>query len=307
MGSSCHQNVNSFDTVKFLLKTCVTLRNCFFFEHRESCIFRTKVFWLEATLRVMRYSQRREELSRLMRNLPTSGPEHPEVVSKESIRKGMCEIHKTKLGTTAMPRQKAIFACDSARKHKCEKPERSFIRSRIYRVECRVRRVRQASSLQMAQRHSSKHKKHCKDVHDTGFSRGYVSTKAKATTNDLEIRTTDRMHTVDSGASSHTVDLSYVNDKEKKTLRRSRKILDIQTASGMVSSDTQAKVHIMELGTYLCAQLVAESPSVFSLGWLCNELFYFCFLAHLQGLPRLSRVNRTPSHVTFSHVCPHSW
>ena len=75
---------------------------------------------------------------------------------------------------------------------------------------------------------------------------------------------------VDSGASVHMMGFSSLNCAEKQTIRQSSKILDNQTASGIVVSDTQAKVYNMELGAYLWTHLVKGSPSVLSLGRLCN-------------------------------------
>ena len=40
----------------------------------------------------------------------------------------------------------------------------------------------------------------------------------------------------------------------------------------MVSSTEEARVHIRELGTHLSVKLVEDSPSVLSLGRLCDEL-----------------------------------
>ena len=71
-----------------------------------------------------------------------------------------------------------------------------------------------------------------------------------------------RFYVVDSGASEHRMGLSSVNHTEKKTIRRPSSILDIQTANGIVVSDTQAKVYIKELGAYLWIHLVKDFPSV---------------------------------------------
>ena len=73
--------------------------------------------------------------------------------------------------------------------------------------------------------------------------------------------------------------LSSLNHQEKKTTRQSNNILDVQTARGIVVSDTQAKVCIKELDAYPWIHLVKDSPSVPSLGRLCNELGFFLFVA----------------------------
>ena len=77
------------------------------------------------------------------------------------------------------------------------------------------------------------------------------------------------MYIVDSGASLHMMGLSSLSEKEKKTIRQSSKILDIQTANDIVLSDTQAKgLH----NNYLWVHLVEDSPSVLSMGRLCHEI-----------------------------------
>ena len=98
--------------------------------------------------------------------------------------------------------------------------------------------------------------------------------KAKFTATGLAIPCKEGLYIVDSGASLQIMGLSSLNHKEKNTIRRSSKILDIQTANGIVVSDTQAKVFILELGAYLRIQLVEDSASVLSLGRLCNALGY---------------------------------
>ena len=77
---------------------------------------------------------------------------------------------------------------------------------------------------------------------------------------------------VESGASLHVMWLSSLNNEEKKHIRPISKTVDIQTANGIVVSDTQAKVNIKERGAYLWVDLVKDSQSVLSLGRLCNEL-----------------------------------
>ena len=78
---------------------------------------------------------------------------------------------------------------------------------------------------------------------------------------------------VDRGASLH-VGSSSLNNKEEKTIRQSNHILDVQTANGIVVSNTHTKVYIKELGAYLWVHLVEDSPSVLPSGTLCNELGY---------------------------------
>ena len=93
---------------------------------------------------------------------------------------------------------------------------------------------------------------------------------------------------VDSGASLHMMRLSSLNHKEKKTSRQSNTIRDIQTANGIVVSDTEAKVYIKELSAYQGVDLVKDSPAVLSLGSLCDE--HGCSYSWFPGeTPRWSR------------------
>ena len=55
---------------------------------------------------------------------------------------------------------------------------------------------------------------------------------------------------VDSGASLHLLGISSLTPKEKRTIRMSYVILDIQTANGMTVSELQAQIHIEELGIH---------------------------------------------------------
>ena len=69
------------------------------------------------------------------------------------------------------------------------------------------------------------------------------------------------------GQESHGFKIGAASEStEKKTIRPSSEILDIQTASGIVVSDTQAKVYIKELGAYPRIHLVNDCPSVLALG-----------------------------------------
>ena len=48
--------------------------------------------------------------------------------------------------------------------------------------------------------------------------------------------------------------------------------LKIIAASDIVRSTNEAKIYIEELGTFLCVKSVEDSPSVLSLGRLCDEV-----------------------------------
>ena len=64
--------------------------------------------------------------------------------------------------------------------------------------------------------------------------------------------------------------ISSLNHNEKNDSTAT--ILDIQTANDVLVSDMQSKVSIKELGAFLWIYSVRGSPSVLSLGRLCNEL-----------------------------------
>ena len=109
-------------------------------------------------------------------------------------------------------------------------------------------------------------------VEDADFFARYVP--KKATVRGLATHTQDWTCIVDSGASIRMLEYPLCLPKEKMTIRRSEHIMDILNANVFVDSVLKAKVHIEELGFNLWL-LVEESPSVLSLGRLCNELGYF--------------------------------
>ena len=82
--------------------------------------------------------------------------------------------------------------------------------------------------------------------------------EVKKTAIGLAMHSKERAYIVDSGASLHVMGFSSPNHGEKKIIRRSSKILDIQTADGIVVSDTPAKVHIEELGACPWIHLVRD-------------------------------------------------
>ena len=80
------------------------------------------------------------------------------------------------------------------------------------------------------------------------------------------------------------------NNKDKKTVRRSSKILDVETANCVVVSDTQAKVYIKENCAFLWVHLVFDSQSVLSLGRLCRELGYHSWTTGGTEYPKVKRM-----------------
>ena len=67
------------------------------------------------------------------------------------------------------------------------------------------------------------------------------------------------------------MEISSLTEQEERTDRRSSKALNIQTANGVVTADTQAKVYIRVLCAFLCVFYVENSPSVLSLEILRSE------------------------------------
>ena len=111
------------------------------------------------------------------------------------------------------------------------------------------------------------------------FFRSDVTTEAKNTASDLPMDSKERVYMVDSGASLHVMGLSSLNHIEKKTTRQSSKILDMQTASGIVVSDTQAKVYIKKLWR-LSTDTLGEIFSVIAIvGKIMQWTWSFLFVA----------------------------
>ena len=151
---------------------------------------------------------------------------------------------------------------------------------KVYRVEASKK------SLQDTQ-HTNLHKKALQDKKtstvmsvEQKFFRSYVRAQRRRLPRpSLAIHSKERVYTVDSGASLHMMELSSLSNKGKRTVRLSSNILDVQTANGIVVSDSQAMVYIKELGADPWVHLEEDSPPVPSLGRLCNELGHSLFVA----------------------------
>ena len=97
------------------------------------------------------------------------------------------------------------------------------------------------------------------------------------------------------GSARHSKERMYVVDRERLVthewifLFERRRLFDCQAKIGIFRPpNTQAKVYIKkELGAYLLEHLVEDSPSLLSLGRLCNELGC-SFSWHSGEAPRLS-------------------
>ena len=88
------------------------------------------------------------------------------------------------------------------------------------------------------------------------------------------IKSKDRMHVVDSGASLRMMEKALSLRRKNQTKRHSNNTCEIQTANGMVLFHKNTMVYIQEHGTCLFEKLVEDSPSVLSLGRLFDEWVY---------------------------------
>ena len=136
-----------------------------------------------------------------------------------------------------------------------------------------------------------KTKGHYNDVHRTNFFRSYVLAKTKKTAIGMAINSKESVYRVDSGASLHMMGSSSLNHRERRTIRHSCTILDIQTANRIAVSDTQAKLYIKEPCAHLWIHLLIDSPSVLWLARLCNE-FGSSYSWTAGKTPRLSKGKR---------------
>ena len=98
------------------------------------------------------------------------------------------------------------------------------VRSNMFTVERRARRVSKAWSIQTSQGSSSRRKDTARMFTKANFFRCYVSTKAKFYATGLARYAKVSMYIVDSGASLHVMAPSSLNDNEKKTIRQSNNI-----------------------------------------------------------------------------------
>ena len=70
----------------------------------------------------------------------------------------------------------------------------------------------------------------------------------------------------------HITGIFALTPKAKRTIRKTSKHLEIETAIGVVHSATETKVYVQELGASIYRKLVDNYSSVLLLGPLCNEL-----------------------------------
>ena len=94
------------------------------------------------------------------------------------------------------------------------------------------------------------------------------------------IKSNNRMYVVDRGASFHMEEERFLSlSAGKQTIRQTKHYLEIRHVSGVVRSAQEARVYILELGSYLYVKLVEDSSSAFSWGRLCDEWRKCLFLA----------------------------
>ena len=117
--------------------------------------------------------------------------------------------------------------------------------------------------------------------------------KVRNTATGLAIHTRERMHIVDSGASLHMMGLSSLICKEKNAFLADN-ILNFQTTSGIVVSDTSASVNITELGAYPWVHLVGSFSVSAHVGRTMLGNLVIPFLGCLEWLPGCSQTQIVP-------------
>ena len=81
----------------------------------------------------------------------------------------------------------------------------------------------------------------------------------------------EREFVVDSGASMHMVSKEDLNSAELETTRISRSPTTVVTANGAVQTREEATVYVKELDLFVTVMHLEETPSVLSLGKLCED------------------------------------
>ena len=66
-----------------------------------------------------------------------------------------------------------------------------------------------------------------------------------------------------------------LSSDELETLRRSRNLTMAVTAIGEVHTNKEAQVYVHDLGILVTVQLLEDTPTVLSLGKLCEEHGYW--------------------------------
>ena len=84
----------------------------------------------------------------------------------------------------------------------------------------------------------------------------------------------EREFVVDSGASMHMARKKDLNSAELETMRMSRNPTTVMTANGEVQTRQDATVFVKELELFVTLMLLEETPTVLSLGKLCEDHGY---------------------------------
>ena len=84
----------------------------------------------------------------------------------------------------------------------------------------------------------------------------------------------EREFVVDSGASMHMVSKRDLNSAELETMRTSKSPTTVMTANGEVQTREEATVYVKELDLFVTVVLLEETPTVLSLGKLCEDHGY---------------------------------
>ena len=84
----------------------------------------------------------------------------------------------------------------------------------------------------------------------------------------------EREFVVDSGASMHMISKKDLNDAEMDTLTKSCSPTIVITANGEVQTHEEATVYVKELDIFMTMKVLENTPTVLSLGKLCDENGY---------------------------------
>ena len=87
----------------------------------------------------------------------------------------------------------------------------------------------------------------------------------------------ERVFVEDSGASVHMVSKKDLNKAELETVRISKNPVMVVTANGEVQTKEEATVYARELDLFGTVLLFENTPTVLSLGKLCEEFGYSYF------------------------------
>ena len=188
----------------------------------------------------------------------------------------------------------------STRAAKTEISKCTTVWPKVHRVEGGARNFYKAWRYQL-HKELFKTKRDYSDVNEINFFGSYVSTKNEQYHDPLgDVFQRKDVHSWQ-WRFGPCDGFSSLNHKKKKIIRHSSKILDIQTANGIVVSHTPAKVHIEELGACPWIHLVKDYRPY------CRwEDFAMIFVADRRRTPRFSKRSeryRMQRRKTSSHGC----